>query len=332
MSVLVTGAGLVGSYAAARLMEMGERPVLYDVAPSWENLRRVPGLEKAEVVRGDILDFPDLARVIKEKGVDRIVHTAGLLTAAARERPYTAVKVNILGTANILEAARTLGMARVVFTSSATVYYGSFSAPGEEPQGEDFSLRVLSQRPRGVYPTTKLAGEHLGLNYRDFYGVEFVALRFAGVFGPWQGPVSGLPGMALKELAERPMGESVVRIGRHLVWPGKEDFLYMKDAAQSAVLACFASPKAFGEASPVYNVSMGQWYEFEEVLEILQEVYPQVEFQVVEGGEATAGGYPQVPKKLLDLSRARQELGYRPEYPMGEALLDYRRWLEKWGL
>lgn len=333
MSILITGAGLVGSYAAARLVEMGERPVLYDLAPPWENLRRVLDLGKVEVVRGDILDFPDLARVVRDKGIDRIIHTAAFLTAGARERPYAAIKVNILGTANVLEAARIWGIKRVVFTSSATVYYSTFSTPGEEPQEEDFSLRAVSQRPQGVYPTTKLAAEHLGLNYRDLYGVDFVALRFAGVFGPWHGPVAGLPGMALKELAERPFRERVVRIGRDLVWSGKEDFLYMKDAAESTVLACLASQKGSSEAViPVYNVSMGRGYDFEEVLETLQEVYPQVEIQVVEGGEATAGGYPSTPKRPMDLGRTREELGYQPRYPMGEALLDYRHWLEKWGL
>ncbi len=332
MTILITGAGLVGSYAAARLVEMGERPVLFDVAPSRENLRRVPGLEEVQVVRGDILDFPDLLRVIKEKDVDRIIHTAAFLTAGARERPYAAIKVNIMGTANILEAARTLGIARVVFTSSSTVYYGSYSAPQEEPQGEDFTLRAVSQRPRGVYPTTKLAGEHLGLNYRDLYGVDFVAVRFAGVFGPWLGPVAGVPGMALKELAERPMRESVVRIGTDLVWPGKEEFLYMKDAAQSTVQACLA-PKIDPVKSPlpVYNVSMGRGYEFEEFLEVLQNVYPQVEFQMGEGDRARAGGYPDIPKRPLDLSRTRADLGYEPEYQMEKALQDYRGWLERWG-
>ena len=330
MAILITGAGLVGSYAAARLVEMGERPVLYDVAPSSENLRRVQGLEKVEVIRGDILDFPDLARVIADKDVDRIIHTAAFLTAGARQRPYAAIKVNILGTANVLEAARVFGIARVVFTSSATVYYGSYSHPEEKAQEEDFTLRAITQRPLGVYPTTKLAGEHLGLSYRDLYGVDFVAVRFAGVFGPWSGPVAGLPGMALKELAERPMREKVVRIGRNLVWPGKEEFLYMKDAAQSTVLACLL-PKMDPAKSPVpvYNVSMGREYEFEEVLEVLQEVYPQARFEVVEGEEASAGGYPSIPKRPMDLSRSSAELGYQPRYRMEDALLDYRRWLER---
>lgn len=330
MTILITGAGLVGSYAAARLVELGEKPVLYDVAPSRENLRRVPGLEEVEVIRGDILDFPDLVRVIGEKGVDRIIHTAAFLTAGARERPYAAVKVNILGTANVLEAARILRIERVVFTSSATVYYGSYSGAQEEPQGEDFALKAISQRPRGVYPTTKLACEHLGLNYRDLYGVDFVAVRFAGVFGPWLGPVAGGPGMALKELAERPLREQVVRVGRELVWPGKEEFLYMKDAAQSTVLACLAPKKDPVSTLPVYNVSMGQGYEFEEFLELLQNVYPQVEFQVPEGDGGRAGGYPDIPKRPLDLSRTETELGYHPTYQMEEALRDYRGWLEKW--
>lgn len=329
MSILITGAGLVGSYAAAQLAAMGEKPVLFDVAPPWENLQRVPGLETVEVVRGDILDFPDLARVIKEKGVDRIIHTAAFLTAGARARPYAAVKVNILGTVNILEAARLLGVSRVVFTSSATVYYSTYSTRQDDPQEEDFALRAISQRPSGVYPTTKLACEHLGLCYRDLYGIDFVVVRFAGVFGPWLGPVAGLPGMALKQLAERPLREKVVTVGRDLVWAGQEDFLYMKDAARSTVLACLV-PKLGPDKRPVpvYNVSMGRGYEFEEVIEFLQEIYPKTEFQVKTGEVASAGGYPDIPKRPMDLSRSRKELGYEPEFKMEEALRDYRQWLE----
>ncbi|MDP2660041.1 MAG: NAD(P)-dependent oxidoreductase [Dehalococcoidia bacterium] len=334
MTILVTGAGLVGSHAAAQLAEMGEQVVLFDVAPSWENLRRVAGLESVEVVRGDILDFPDLLRVIKEKGVRRIIHTAAFLTAGARARPYAAIKVNILGTANILEAARNLDIERVVFTSSVTVYYGAYARPdpahGAGPQGEDFNFRAISQRPQGVYATTKLASEHLGLCYRDSFGVDFVAVRFAGVFGPWLGPVAGLPGMALKELAERPLRDKNVKIGRDLVWLGKEEFLYMKDAAQSTVKACLAPKRLGGEAVPIYNVSMGRGYEFEDVLETLQDVYPGVAFEVEEEGEARAGGYADIPKNPVDLSRTRNDIGYQPRYLMQEALMDYRNWMEKW--
>jgi nucleoside-diphosphate-sugar epimerase len=325
MTVLITGAGLIGSYAAAQLVEMGQRPVLYEVAPSLDNLRRLVDLNQVEVVRGDILDFPDLVRAAKEHGVDRIIHTAALLTRGSRERAYTAIKVNILGTANVLETARLLGLRRVVFTSSATVYYGTYTAPSPDPQEEDFPLRAVSQKPKGIYPTTKLACEHLGLNYSQLYGMEFVVVRFAGVFGPWKGPVAGGPGTILKELVERPFGEKRVVVEPDLTWLGPEEFLYMKDAAASTVLAAFAPQPT----TQVYNVSMGRTYEFGEVLEILQDIYPEVEFQVEEIGQGAVGQYPDIPKRPLDLSRAKEELGYQPQYDMARSLREYRDWLER---
>jgi nucleoside-diphosphate-sugar epimerase len=100
---------------AARLIEQGERPVIYDLAPPLEHLSTVLDLNKVKVVRGDILDVPDLFHTIEEEGIDCIVHTAGLLLSGVRTRPYAGVKINIMGTLNVLEAAKVFSLRRVVF-------------------------------------------------------------------------------------------------------------------------------------------------------------------------------------------------------------------------
>ena len=144
MAVLITGAGLVGSLTAAKLVEKGERPVLYDVAPPMDHLATMVDLSRVKVVAGDILDLPELLRVIKAENIDRIIHTAGLLLAGVKARPYTGIKINIDGTVTVLEAARLMDIKRVVFTSSATVVYGLFNAPAKAPYEEDFTMRCLS--------------------------------------------------------------------------------------------------------------------------------------------------------------------------------------------
>ncbi|MDP2662961.1 MAG: NAD-dependent epimerase/dehydratase family protein, partial [Dehalococcoidia bacterium] len=202
MTVLITGAGLVGTLAAKRLVERGERPVLYEVAPQMDNIRRHIDPSTVDLVRGDILDLPDLLRTVRDEKIDRIIHTAGLLTAGARERPYTAGKVNLLGTMNILETARLTDAKRVVFCSSATVYMRTFATGATEPFSEDFTMKALSGRPPGVYAALKLTSEWLGLDYCDLYGVDFVTTRFAGVFGPWKGVPGGLPGRLMSALVE----------------------------------------------------------------------------------------------------------------------------------
>ena len=84
MAVLVTGAGLVGSQIAQMLVEMGERPILFDVAPPMDNLRRIVDLSRVKLIKGDILEPFELMKVIKEEGVDRLIHTARLTSENLR--------------------------------------------------------------------------------------------------------------------------------------------------------------------------------------------------------------------------------------------------------
>src|SRR5437763_12092322 len=119
MTTMITGAGLVGSLAAARLLAQGEEhPILYDVAFSMNNLAERLPLDRVTLIRGDVNDLPDVVRAIQTHGVDRVIHTAGFLTWMVRERPYAGVLVDLLGLMSELEAARLTGIDRVVFCSS----------------------------------------------------------------------------------------------------------------------------------------------------------------------------------------------------------------------
>lgn len=121
MAFLVTGGtGFIGSHLVRRLVEMGCEVVIYDVSPKTAALGEVAG--EVDVVRGDVLDVVSLMDTIKGHGVDRIVHLAYLLITESRENPTRALRVNCEGTNNAFEAARLMGMRRVVWASSAAVY------------------------------------------------------------------------------------------------------------------------------------------------------------------------------------------------------------------
>jgi nucleoside-diphosphate-sugar epimerase len=125
MPTLITGAGLVGTMAAVRLIKDGlDDPVLYDVGFSTERLEKWLNLDKVTLAQGDVTDLPDLIKSIQQHGVDRIVHTAALHTGEVRKKPYAGSRVNIMGTMAVLEAARLTGLKRVVFCSSITMYLG----------------------------------------------------------------------------------------------------------------------------------------------------------------------------------------------------------------
>jgi nucleoside-diphosphate-sugar epimerase len=109
MKILVTGGtGLLGAAAGKKLIESGLEPVLFDIAPRYEQIEKIK--DQAEVIQGDILEFSEFLRVIREKKVQGIIHTAATLLSAAKGEPYEAIRTNIIGTANVFEAARIQGI------------------------------------------------------------------------------------------------------------------------------------------------------------------------------------------------------------------------------
>ncbi|MGA9400656.1 NAD-dependent epimerase/dehydratase family protein, partial [Haladaptatus sp.] len=124
-TVLVTGGtGFIGSYTAKELLEQGHDVVAYDLSTDPRILEKLGIADDVEIRRGDITDSTDVIRAVKESGATRIVHLAGLLTTTARENPRAGIEVNVLGTNNVMEAARTLSdqVERVAWASSAAVF------------------------------------------------------------------------------------------------------------------------------------------------------------------------------------------------------------------
>ena len=122
MTVLVTGAGLIGCHLAKRMVNDAKKVVLYDLSPNREYIQRVVGKDKAEIVAADMRDLPALIQALKNFDVDTIVHTAGLIGKRVAENSYTGSTNNILGTINVLEAARLRVLRRVVYVSTFGVY------------------------------------------------------------------------------------------------------------------------------------------------------------------------------------------------------------------
>ena len=245
----------------------------------------------------------DLYWVIRREGVSKIVHTAAnpLLTLGAKEDPYRAIRINIMGTANVLEAARRLDVRRVVFTSSNAIVHYSVKD------------RFGFLRPTSVYASTKLASEYLGFNYMDQYGLEFVVLRFSVVIGPWKYGGGGGPTQRFKDLLER-----VVR-GEKAEFPRESrDYIYSKDAAGSCISALRKESSYL--KTWVYPVSMGRKYSGQEIVEILRKYVPSAEVELTDefsaGLRASSEGVP-------DLRPTEEELGFRPKYGMEEAMRDY---------
>src|SRR4029079_11332964 len=177
--------------------------------------------------------------------ITRIAHTANpLLTLGAQKEPYAAINLNIMGTVNVLEAARITDLKRVVVSSSSVLNH--YLEGGAD--GGDFGHEEAFPRPTTFYSATKQAVESLGLNYAKWCGIEFAGLRYGAVFGPWSGAGGGGPSNIIRQALKDALA------GREAtVPPVVMEWVYSKDAAGDTVMALDA--KDWG--SRVFNLPMG---------------------------------------------------------------------------
>jgi len=314
VTVLVTGAGLVGTQVAALEQAAGRCPVLFDIQPQLDALNELGVLEKCDVVAGDVTDPFALVAAVRKYGVRRIVHTAAYpgFTISGRTAPLSTVRVNVLGTAHVLETARLFELDRVVLCSSAAQY---IDLEGGEDAGA-FGREHSYPRPATVYATTKQAAEDLGRNYAAAFGVQVVAVRFNGVFGPGRSGGSGMAGAAMASwitaaLAGRPV---------EVTWPRLE-WVYSKDAARGAFLACWAD----GLKGSVYNVGMGVAVSAGDIADAIRAAVPGADITVDQGADVSA--VLSGDKAAMDPRRAAAELGYEPAFDLSRAVADYSDWL-----
>ena len=322
MTTLITGAGMIGSLAASRIAaERGERPVLYDVAFSERNLAERLEDDSVDLVKGDIGDIGDLLRVIESHGVERVIHTASLLTRDLIPRPVAGVRVNVMGTLNVLEAARMAGLERVVFCSSTVVTMGRRAVVPADDTVEDFNLKVVSEYPPSLYASMKLASEWLCHNYADSYGLDAAVVRFGGVFGPWHGVPGGGPSKLLKQLIECAHFGRTYRIAQPDLHRQGMDYTYSIDGAQGLVRAAFAPTVP----NRVYNATMGELHTIAAVISLIEQAAGcPIDLEVTQEDSMTKYGNPTSP---MDLTASRRDLGFEVEFPMDVAVADYLQWL-----
>ncbi len=232
--ILVTGgAGFIGSHVVDRLLTLDARVVVLDDLSTGRR-DNLPHDERVRLVRGDAAD-PDAVGGAMS-GCRRVVHLAAIASVQRSvEDPIGTHRANLVATLRVLEAARTAGVARLVYASSAAVY-GDVRTP---PVAEAGSLA-----PQTPYAVDKLAGEHYLGYYRRTYGVPAVALRFFNVFGPRQLPDSPYSGV-ISLFADRvTRGAPVTVYGDGLQ---TRDFVEVGDVVD-AVVGCLVRetpPEAF---------------------------------------------------------------------------------------
>ncbi|WP_134671616.1 NAD-dependent epimerase/dehydratase family protein [Halorussus marinus] len=309
-TVLVTGGtGFIGSYVARDLADAGHDVVAYDLATDVRILEKLGVADAVEVVRGDVTDPTSVIRAIRETGATRVVHLAALLTSLARENPRDAARVNVLGTNNVFEAARTLDdqIERVAWASSAAVY-----APPANYDGEWVDEDELVY-PDTLYGATKEYNEHQAKVYFEDHDVSHVGLRPTVAYGPYR-ETGGSAFLA--NIVEKPaVGEPfAVEYGDQVI-----DWQYVEDIAQAFRKAAFAPESALGRR--VYNVR-GEVATIREAAETVERIVPDADLEVSDEGELPW-------TQTLDMTAAREDLGYEPEYDLEAGFREYVRVLRE---
>lgn len=222
----ITGAqGCIGSWIVKALIERGDKAVVFDRSDDSRRLSAIMSEEdlgKVRFVTGDVTDGASVLSALEGSGATSVIHLAGLQVPTCRVEPVTGALVNVVGTLNVFEAARQLGLKRVVYASSAAVY-----GMNDDDVALDESAHCEPTTHYGVF---KRANEGNARVYFLDHGVNSVGLRPLTVYGVNRD--TGLTSDPTKAMKSAVLGRPF-----HIRFGGATDFQYVADTA-AAFIAC----------------------------------------------------------------------------------------------
>jgi len=309
MAVLITGGyGQLGSWLTYKFAREEKEVIVLDVVDKdLDYLREVK--DKIRFIRVSVLDFPKLTEVFiryKEK-IEGIIHTVAITADPSLERnPHQGLMINLTGTVNMLELARLFKIKKFVYASSGAVYGEVKDSPSE---------LTHPLRPGDLYGASKVAGELIGQQYENHYGLDFRSARLYFFFGPGRlpsqqtelfksllGPLEGLPDLKLEKGADQKLG-----------------FTYVKDAAYGTYLLY----KSQNLKHKSVNISSEQPISFPQMISLAQKYSDKPTEVEIGPGKLFPRG------ETLDISVAKEELGFHPQYTVEEGMREYARWVKK---
>jgi UDP-glucuronate 4-epimerase len=322
--VVVTGAaGFIGSHTCERLVAAGHHVTGIDAFDGYlypaevkrgnaAELARLPG-DRFQLITADICDREAMARAIGGD-VDVVCHLAALAgVRPSLDEPLRYLRTNIEGTGVILERMRALGLGRLVFASSSSVYG---VRPGLATEVVAFREDDPCLAPASPYAATKRMNELQLSAYRDLFGIGVFALRFFTVYGPRQRPDMAIA----KFVAAIARGAPITLFGDG---SSRRDYTFIDDIVSGVVAAIDRIAPGRYE---IYNLGGTQTVSLQELVEIIERVV---------GKRATIERRPlqpgDVPVTYANVDRARAALGYTPTTAPELGIARYWEWLRASG-
>ena len=318
MATLVTGGtGFVGANIVKDLANNGHDVVSFDINGPDQLLQQFIGeaASKITFVQGDIVNPASIQLLGQGHQIDKIVHAAVYTvnrTALEIERSRDVIAINLEGTANLLELARTQKVTRFVYVSSGAAY--GTALPSDQTLNEE-----TPPAPDNLYGITKFSSEMITRRYGELHGLSTVSVRLSTPYGPM----------------ERVTGHRAVMsvfydwIGRAVrgttISPqdlaGGRDYIYISDIANGirTVLDATSLPHN------LYNITTGIWVTYQQILDAVVELSPETVFEVppLRPADSVGEGYSRGP---LSGHRLFEDLGWTPKFELKEGLADYFKW------
>ena len=307
--VLVTGAeGFIGSHLVDELLAQGAEVrcfVHYNPFGRWGWLHG--RASDVEIVQGDVRDAERVATVVD--GTDVVFHLAALIGIPySYEAPESYVQTNVMGTYNVLNAARRAGVERMVQTSTSEVYGSARRVPIDEQH---------PLQPQSPYSASKIGGDMLALSFHHSFGLPLAVVRPFNTYGPRQSLRAIIP-TVLHQLYG---GSEEIRIG---TTAPTRDFNYVTDTV-AGFLAVARSDRALGE---VVNIGSGREISIGDLVDLLVSTSGRKARVVSENDRLRPAG-SEVERLLCDNTRAREWAGWEPKVSLEEGLGLTARWVEE---
>ena len=289
----ISGAqGCIGSWIVKALIERGDTAVVFDRSDDSRRLSAIMSdedLAKVRFITGDITDGASVLSALDESGAAKVIHLAGLQVPTCKADPVTGALVNVAGTLNVFEAARQLGLKRVVYASSAAVY---------GMNDDDVALDETAQcEPTTHYGVFKRANEGNARVYYLDHGVNSVGLRPLTVYGVNRD--TGLTSDPTKAMKSAVLGRPF-----HIRFGGATDFQYVADTA-AAFIACADNTL---EGAHVFNLH-GETVTVDRIANFINTFSANVDL-------ITFGGPPIPIAAAMDDSAIRNTIGSLPSTPL----------------
>ncbi len=310
---LVTGgAGFIGSHLVDALLDRGDTVLCLDNLSTGkiENINHLELNERFMFLKADIRDIGTLQQLMK--GVDFVFHEAALGSVQRSvEDPFTTHDINGTGTLNILMAAREMGVKRVIYASSSSVYGDSETLP---------KIETMTPLPKSPYAVSKLMGEHYASVFTELFGLDVVCLRYFNVFGPRQDPFSDYAAVIPIFVRQLLRGEPPTIFGNG---EQSRDFTYVANVVEANLRACVAR-KVGGK---VFNIACGRRINLNSLLNLLKALIEPYRRGTLAIEPVYGPPRPgDVKHSLASIEAAKSWLGYTPTFSVEEGLKASIEW------